>query len=74
MLTSHAERNTGLWVGNATDLLENGCLTEGIVIKTFILRFTLRIHILKRTILIRSEKTNSCWGTPVPHPPLVILL
>lgn len=52
MLTSHAERNTGLWVGNATYFMENGRLTEGIMYKTFILRFTLRIHILKRTSLI----------------------
>ena len=74
MLTSHAERNTGLWVGNATYLSENGRLTERIMFKTFILRFTLRIHILKRASWIRSEKTNSCWGSPVPHPPLAILL
>lgn len=35
MLISHAGRNTGLWVGNATYLLENGRLTEGIMFKAF---------------------------------------
>lgn len=42
MLTSHTERNTGPWVGNATFPLENGCLTEGIMLRTFILGFTLK--------------------------------
>lgn len=74
MLTSHAERNTGLWVGNATYLTENQRLTDGIIFKTFILRFTLRIHILKKASLIWSEKPSLCWGSLVPHPPLAILL
>lgn len=70
ILTSHAERNTGLWVGNAAYLMANGHLTEGIIFKTFILRFTLRIHILKRTCFIRPEKQNSSWDSTVPHLPL----
>lgn len=69
MLTSHTERNTGPWVGNATFPLENGCLTEGIMLRTFILRFTLKNSYSEE---IKFDMIWTSAGFLSSYPPWVI--
>lgn len=69
MLTSHTERNICLCVGDAIYLLENGCLTEGIMYKTF--------KIYLKNSHFKESKFDKIWGNKLtlgfPHLPLVML-
>lgn len=69
MLTSHTERNTCLCVGNATYLLENGRLTEGIMFKAF--------KIYLKNSHFKESQFDKIWENKLtlgfPHLPFVML-
>lgn len=70
MLTSHTERNICLCVGDAIYLLENGCLTDGIMFKTF--------KIYLKNSHFKESKFDKIWENKLalgfPHLPLVMLV